>query len=44
MNSKIGNFNCNSPIGMSYGTTYKDWVFEESRRRLAISSFISSTG
>ncbi|KAH4091103.1 hypothetical protein HBH46_188330 [Parastagonospora nodorum] len=36
MNCKIGNFNCTSPTGMSYGTTYRDWVFEESRRRTSL--------
>ncbi|KAH7066852.1 hypothetical protein BKA63DRAFT_571251 [Paraphoma chrysanthemicola] len=36
MNHKIGNLECGSPTGLSYGNTYDDWIFEESRRRLAI--------
>lgn len=33
LNHKIGSFECQSPFGLSYGTTHDDWVFEESRRR-----------
>ena len=29
---KIGSVRC-GPNGLSYGTSHKDWVFEESRRR-----------
>ncbi|KAH7406726.1 hypothetical protein DE146DRAFT_753280 [Phaeosphaeria sp. MPI-PUGE-AT-0046c] len=36
MNDRIVNFNCSSPLGLSFGTTYSDWVFEESRRRLGL--------
>ncbi|KAF2025743.1 hypothetical protein EK21DRAFT_116527 [Setomelanomma holmii] len=36
LNLKIGNLECSSPTGLSYGTTYEEWVFEESRRRLAM--------
>jgi hypothetical protein len=33
LNHNIGSFECHSPFTSSYGTTYDDWVFEESRRR-----------
>jgi hypothetical protein len=33
MNARVGNFDCNLPYGLPYGSTYREWVFEESRRR-----------
>lgn len=36
MNKRIGMIDSGSPFGLSLGTSQKDWIFEESRRRYAM--------
>ncbi|CAO2658162.1 Nn.00g074220.m01.CDS01 [Neocucurbitaria sp. VM-36] len=36
LNQQLGNVPCGAPSGLGYGPSQKDWIFEESRRRLAV--------